>query len=346
MRPKADARASFRKALTARRLVIVAGGPTQGRTVVAAAVAAALARLGPTLLVDADDPQHRLSECFVYSSLTSDMKTEELPKPVPVRVGPASADLRFARLSRAHTHEFLERLMATRQWRKMMLDDGGSIASAVGMPLEHLVGIIDCLRPLPGAEMPVALARLLASESARGAKHVVVDAGAAGLAAQFQSIPPVVADGLSGLLQMQELVASMKDMVPGAFSAGVRMLVGQQVTQSAREQFRATTKGMADLRSDLAHLVGMGHSVLLVAPRRPSIGGVQGNLRMVERLQPSCMALGWNPADGSLPADAPPWAPPGLATVTLPSMAGVGGTDLSPDEYAALVASLADLLSE
>lgn len=337
---------SFRQAIAGQRVLLVAGGTTSGRTRVSAAAAVALSRSAPTLLVDADDPQHGLGDQLGLEGYES----SELPRPVAVKVDGHVGDLKFARLSRIDTLAFLERLMGTSQWRKMIATDGAGakVAAAMGVPVEGMLGVLDALRPLPGAEMPVALARLLSSEPAKHMKYVVVDAGAAGLAAQFQSIPPVVADGLAGLLQLQGLLAKAKNAVlPGTITVGMRMLVGSEARFAARAQLEATNMGLDVLRTDMAHLAGMERAVLLVTPRRPGMGGVQGAIRMVDRLQPSCVALTWNQADGELPRGRPRWLKQGPAAVTLPLLVPASSLAEAADmQDDALLMAMADIMLE
>ena len=90
------------------------------------------------------------------------------------------------------------------------------------MPVNELLDLLDILRPPPGCEMPIALARLLQSESGRSAKSVVVDGGAAALVDQLQRVPPSISDTLGAILRLHHLLeAGRAAAVPTAVVAGL-----------------------------------------------------------------------------------------------------------------------------
>lgn len=295
----------------------------------AAAAALALARLRqrPALLVDADDPAHGMGGALGLGAEllpSGAQKALQLELKLPDQAG---ASVAAARLCAAETRAFLEELLAAQRWRKLLEDDSGAkVVAAMGMPLSELLGILDCVQPPPGAEMPVALARLLRVQKSPKEKkdlatrQVVVDAGAAALAVQLQSVPPAVADGLGGFLKLQDLLkAARKAAVPSAVASGLRMLVGVPAKRDGwRSQFATTVQGLELLREDMASLAAMEKGVLLVLPFRPGRAGEQAACRTIERLKPICIALTGHCADGADVAPRPPWLPPGPAVVTLP----------------------------
>lgn len=309
---------SFRAALSARRVLFVAGGSTAGRAPVAAAAALALFRAssGSTLLVDADHPAHGMG----------DVLGTELPVGEPVELKlfgkVLGSSLSGAQLSGPETQQFLEQLLATNEWRRLLEQDAGvKMAASMGIPIGELLGILDCVRPPPGAEMPVALARLLSGGSSLKAKHVVVDAGAAAIAAQLQSVPRAVADGLEGLLKLQDLVKRARagaSVWPGAVATGLRLLVNKEVREDASAQFSATLQRVKRLHAAMSAMASADTAVLLVLPHSPGKAGERAACRLVDSLRPVGIALTGHAPGGASVAPRPAWLPAGPAVVTLP----------------------------
>ena len=166
------------------------------------------------------------------------------------------ASVAAAQLCASTTREFLERLLAAKRWRALLEDGTGArLVAAMGMPMQELMGVLDCVQPPPGAEMPVALAQLLRRTSPQNPEnpenpaspfesmHAVVDAGAPALAVQLQSVPPAVAEGLGGVLRLQDLVRAAKQAaVPSAVTSGLQMLIGASADdrEDWRDAFKAT----------------------------------------------------------------------------------------------------------
>mmetsp|Transcript_112857 Transcript_112857/g.364312 ORF Transcript_112857/g.364312 Transcript_112857/m.364312 type:complete len:346 (-) Transcript_112857:84-1121(-) len=317
---------SFRAVLGAQRLLFVAGGSTAGRAQVAAAAALALARRAPTLLVDADDPAHGMGDV---------LGVEELPssEPMPVSLAGSSgrvdearnpggalpSALSAVRLSGPDTRSFLEKLLAAKEWRRLMEQHAGAqVAASIGIPIGELLSVLDCVRPPPGADMPVALARLLTLGGSAQAQHIVVDAGAAALAAQLQSVPPAVAGGLEGFLRLQRLLRDARQAaVPSAVASGLRLLIGKEVRDGASAQFAETLRRVEELHAATAALASADKAVLLVLPQRPGLAGARAACRLVESLQPCCVVLTDHTLGGPPPASRPDWLPPGLAVAHL-----------------------------
>lgn len=310
--PSAGASKAIESELASRRLVFVAGGSTAGRTPVAAAVALALVRRGGTLLVDANDPAHGMGD-----TLQTDLLSTE---PLPLNIPGSPPSLITARLSCLETRAFMENLLATDKWRRLIEDDAGSrMAAAVGIPVTDLLSVLDCVRPPPGAEMPVALARLLRRPAAMSASHVVVDAGAATLATQLQVVPPAVADALEGITRFQTLIRKAREAaMPAAMASGLRFLVGKNVRESATAQFVATMELIQELQIAMKALASAEKTTLLVLPYSPGRAGVKSACRLVERLQPTCVALTHYRSGPANLAPRPEWLPPGPSVVTLP----------------------------
>lgn len=316
---------SFRASLASRRVLLVAGGISAGRVEVAAAAALALARTSTTLLVDADSPAHGLSE-----ALDTCLQCME---PAPLKPSGASerdivtpsevANLSAAVLSRRQTRSFLTDVLSVDKWKSFIEEDAGArLARAVGVPIVELLAVLDCLRPPPGAEMPVALAQLLNHESSKQSAHVVVDAGAAALAAQLQTVPPAVADGLDGLLKFQSIIKeARKAVVPMPVSAGLGLLIGGRKTNWITE-YDAMIERLLDLRNSMSALALEDKAVLLALPSHPGRADEQTARRLIEYLQPICVALtGYTGRHANL-APRPEWVPPGPAVVTLPWVEG------------------------
>ncbi|CAE8631257.1 unnamed protein product [Polarella glacialis] len=272
----------------------------------------ALSRKAPTLLVDADDPAHGMGDALGIGDLPIDR-----PKALQLLQG---EDLSAAQLSGPSTRIFLEHLLAADKWRRLLEDDAGAkLVAALGVPMGGLLQVLDCVQPPPGAEMPVALARLLAQTTEARLPHVVVDGGAAVLAVQLQSVPPAVADGLGGFLRLQELIkVARESAMPSAVISGIRLFVGRSSRQEWSSQYQTTITGLEQLREAMSGLAQADKAVLLVLPYRPGRAGERAACRTIERLQPSCIALTGHKEPGATFAERPTWLPPGPAVVMLP----------------------------
>ncbi|CAE7568282.1 yop-1 [Symbiodinium natans] len=238
------------------------------------------------------------------------------------------ASVAAAQLCASTTREFLERLLAAKRWRALLEDGTGArLVAAMGMPMQELMGVLDCVQPPPGAEMPVALAQLLRRTSPQNPEnpenpaspfesmHAVVDAGAPALAVQLQSVPPAVAEGLGGVLRLQDLVRAAKQAaVPSAVTSGLQMLIGASADdrEDWRDAFKATVTGLRQLRQDMAALAEADTGVLLVV-HWPG-PGERAAQRLVDRLSPICAVLIGFPDN-----IVPPWLS-GIPTVSLPAM--------------------------
>lgn len=302
----------FQTTLAARRLLFVAGGNTSGRAHVAAAAALALARgggVGSTLLVDADEPAHCMCD-----TVGVDLPVNELAEFRSFN-GVQVPSLQVAQLSRPETRKFLEHLLAAREWKRVLEQDSGmKMAANMGIPVDEVLGILDCFRPPPGAEMPVALARLLSTGPS--IQHVVVDVGAPSLASQLESVPPAVADGLEGLLRLKGLV--QKISIPSALSSGFRFLVGDDVRQDAAAQFRSTLGSVQLLHTAMSALAKDSKAILLVLPRQLGPSGVRRASKLLENLKPIGVVLTGSNLDTTVMLKRPPWLPAGVPFVDLP----------------------------
>lgn len=303
---------TFEKVLGARRIIYVTGSLSAGRASVAGAAALALTRRAPTLLVDADDPVHGLG--YTLGS--------ELPIATPKRLQTPWADAKpliATRLSGTSTRAYLSELLAADKWRQLLEAESGSrIMSTFGLPLGDLADVLGCVQPPPGAEMPVALATLLDSVDAHRAKHVVVDAGTTVSTMQLQNVPQAGAQGLNGLMKLQQLLQGSGNLgaVPAAVAMGFRLVVSQRETMGA--QFSEMMEGIAKLSNSMSSLASAEKTVLLVLPYQPGHAGEQAACRMIERLDPGCIALtGYREGDAHC-APRPSWLPPGPVAVTLP----------------------------
>lgn len=319
--------ARFADALCERRVLFVSGSNARGRASVAAAAALARAcNQGPSLLVDADDPVHGMADVLGEHELPSDGQSLLwLESPVQKEQVLCQASIAAAQLCAWTTREFLEELLAAKRWRALLEDGTGArLVAAMGMPMQELLGVLDCVQPPPGAEMPVALAQLLQTSKDKEPMGAVVDAGAPALAVQLQSVPPAVAEGLGGVLRLQELVKVAKQAaVPSAVSSGLQMLIGNSDREDWRDHFKATMAGLQQLRQDMAALAEADTGVLLVV-HWPG-PGERAAQRIVDRLSPVCAVLIGFPDDGT---PLLPWLS-GIPTVSLPAMEeispGLGG---------------------
>ncbi|CAE6923357.1 yop-1 [Symbiodinium sp. CCMP2592] len=319
--------ARFVDALCERRVLFVSGSNARGRASVAAAAALARAcNQGPSLLVDADDPVHGMADVLGEHELPSDGRSLLwLEAPVQKEQQVCQASIAAAQLCAWTTREFLEELLAAKRWRALLEDGTGArLVAAMGMPMQELLGVLDCVQPPPGAEMPVALAQLL--QSSKEPMRAVVDAGAPALAVQLQSVPPAVAEGLGGVLRLQELVKAAKQAaVPSAVSSGLQMLIGSSPDREDwRDHFKVTMAGLQQLRQDMAALAEADTGVLLVV-HWPG-PGERAAQRVVDRLSPVCAVLVGFPGD--VPFPFPKWLS-GIPTVSLPAFEemspGLGG---------------------
>lgn len=326
---------SFGARLASRRLLLVAGGSTAGRAHVAAAAALYLARSAPTLLVDANEPAHVLAE--ILETKAPEDEPASLLQPGDPR---AAGGLSLAQLSGPETRRFLESVLATDQWRRIIEDDAGiSFAQSVGVPVSGLLGVLDCIRPPPGAEMPIALARLLGGGGvAAEAEHVVVDAGSAAVALQLQVVPPAVADGLQAIHELQSLVKSARSqLLPSAVASGFRMFVGQGMRESASTTYSSTMAKLEDLQHSTRALASAQREVLLVLPHSPGRTCEPAVRRLVDRLQPACIAL----TRCKPGATRPDWIPEGPAVVFLDIDGGVDEVPLGLDGLARFADAMA-----
>eukprot|EP00928_Gymnodinium_smaydae_P071410 TRINITY_DN55004_c0_g1_i1.p1 TRINITY_DN55004_c0_g1~~TRINITY_DN55004_c0_g1_i1.p1 ORF type:complete len:398 (-),score=98.09 TRINITY_DN55004_c0_g1_i1:47-1240(-) len=349
---RSDDGGGFAAALARNRLLLVAGGHTAGRSSVAAAAALALARSRPTLLVDADDPAHSLGDTLGIEVPAAEFGAASDPCIVPARGCNGSwqgaltdehgLSLAATWLCGTSTRAFLEELLAAEGWRRCLSEaEGASLAASLGVPVKEMLGIFDCLRPPPGAEMPVALGQLLRSEAAAQRERVVVDAGAAASAGLLQSVPSALSVGLDGVLRAHELLKRAQSAaVPSMVSSGLRLLVGQRDRHRWTAQSVAMLQGLTKLREAMSTLATAEKSVLLVLPYRPGSAGERAALRLIEYLKPSCIALTGYCKSSASEAPRPPWIPAGPAVVTLP-----WGEDSRPTGMEAL-SLLADAMLE
>eukprot|EP00929_Paragymnodinium_shiwhaense_P118536 TRINITY_DN90453_c0_g1_i1.p1 TRINITY_DN90453_c0_g1~~TRINITY_DN90453_c0_g1_i1.p1 ORF type:complete len:389 (-),score=74.07 TRINITY_DN90453_c0_g1_i1:184-1350(-) len=318
---------AFRDALYQRPLLFVAGGSTAGRAHVAAAAGLALARSKRTLLVDADFPAHGLGDALgvqlpVMSSAAKRLEIPGLP-----------TALEAVKLCGPQTQKYLLTLLAADKWRSLLEHDNSlKMATSFGLPIKELAQLLSAVRTPPGAEMPIALARLLAQLGASSlptsglkkkyerVEHVVVDAGAAALAAQLQHVPVAVSEGLQGFLMVHRLIKSVKDAaMPAAMTSGLRMLVGREVRENASAQMAETLRNIEQLHAAMASLARTDSSVLLVLPYAPGKGAVGAAQRLIDALRPSCIALTHFPAAAEASsAPRPDWIPDHLPVLTLP----------------------------
>eukprot|EP00746_Dinoflagellata_sp_MGD_P091149 gnl/MRDRNA2_/MRDRNA2_36093_c0_seq1.p1 gnl/MRDRNA2_/MRDRNA2_36093_c0~~gnl/MRDRNA2_/MRDRNA2_36093_c0_seq1.p1 ORF type:complete len:383 (+),score=71.31 gnl/MRDRNA2_/MRDRNA2_36093_c0_seq1:108-1256(+) len=322
---------TFWTALAEKRLIVVTGHGTSGRASVAAAAAMALARQTRTLIVDADDPAHGMQDVIgiQFNEDVQDvhcvrrkLSSGKLPRASWTGAKLVGDDCKLAasQLSALGTREFLEHLLAADAWRQLIEDDSGAnVLNSMGIPVKDLVGILECVRVPPGAEMPVALARLLQTKFVQEWDYVVVDAGAPALAAQLQSVPPVVANALQGLMSMQKLVKIARDKVmPSAVMAGLRVLTSNKTRTDWVCQYAEVLDGLEKLRVAMLGLSCMEKTLLLVLPYHAGKADQRAARRIIERLKPNCIALtGYEEKTAHL-APRPDWLPEGPEVVTLP----------------------------
>lgn len=341
---------AFEQALAKERLILVAGYGTAGRSSVAAATAIALARQRSTILVDADDPVHGIEDImgieFGEDAQVSSSQGASWTQPMQLD---SDGALSASKLSALGTRNFLEKLLAADAWRRLLEDSSGaSVVAAMGISVRDLVGILECVRPPPGAEMPVALARFLHKKTDKKWDYVVVDAGVPALAAQLQSVPPVVAGGLEGLLNLQRIIKiARNNVMPSAIISGLKVLAGSQTRRSWSGQISQVVHGLEELRLAMASLASMKKTFLLVLPYHACSAEQKGACRIIERLKPTCIALtGYDESTAHL-APRPSWLPDGVPVITLPwaeegrMQKPVGGEELVPLADAMLNSRLA-----
>lgn len=302
-------RRSFADVLEENPLLLVAGDCSEKSCIVAVAAGIALSRKGSTFIVDADEPALRMSDV-----LGLELRVSE-PTAVPL---PGGGSLSAARLSALDTREFLTRILASDDWRRLIETDSGTrFVKSLGVPVNELLDLLDILRPPPGCEMPIALARLLQSESGRSAKSVVVDGGAAALVDQLQRVPPSISDTLGAILRLHHLLeAGRAAAVPTAVVAGLRMLVGTK-PEGLSLHLGKLHDGLVELHADMTNFAASEKAVLLVLSNCPDVVTERAALRVISRVQPSCVAwVGADPSEGLAPR--PHWMPPDLPVVSLP----------------------------
>jgi hypothetical protein len=128
-----------------------------------------------------------------------------------------------------------------------------------------------------------------------------VDAGAAVLAVQMQSVPLAVSEGLKGILKLHDLLkVASRTPLPAALSSGVRFMIGAQLgdtQESIRAQLAQTLVGLEHLRCSMASLASEEKTILLVLPYRPGRAGEKAASRTIDRIQPDCIALSGYDAD-------------------------------------------------
>lgn len=305
---------AFGAALSSSRLLLVAGGSTAGRATVAATAALALARSNRTLLVDADHPAHGMEDVLrVPIPVTT-------PAPVALpRCSAGGGSLSAVQLCGPTTRSFLEGLLGAPEWKRLLEQDSGTkMAASMGIPIAELLSVLDCIRPPPGVEMPIALARLLTTCTQED--YVVVDAGAAALAGQLQSVPPAVASGLEGFMRFTQIMKLVrKAAFPSVFTSGFNLLVGKDMREGALAQFGATLGHLEELHTATTALAAADKSMLLVLPRHPGPELQRAVERVVDNLQPRCVAF---TCAGGLHdpnnAGRPDWLPPGPEVVSIP----------------------------
>lgn len=308
---------AFGAALSSSRLLLVAGGSTVGRANVAATAALALARSSRTLLVDADHPAHGMED--VLRCPIPSIK----PAPVPLPSCSAGGSLSAVQLCGPATRSFLEGLLGAPEWKRLLEQDSGTkMAASMGIPIAELLSILDCIRPPPGVEMPVALARLLTTHT--HFDHVVIDAGAAALAEQLQSVPPAVASGLEGFMRFTQIMKVVRQAaLPLVLTSGLNLIVGKDMREGAAAQFGATLNHLEELHTATTALAAADKSVLLVLPQQPGPEVERAAARIVDSLQPRCVAFTCA-TEVHDPEDArrPDWLPPGPQIVNIPLVNG------------------------
>jgi len=308
----------FGAALSSSRLLLVAGGSSAGRATVAATAALALARNSRTLLVDADHPAHGME----------DVLRVPIPsiRPAPVTLPSSSAcggSLSAVQLCGPATRSFLEGLLGANEWKRLLKQDSGTkMAASMGIPIAELLSILDCIRPPPGVEMPVALARLLNTNAQDD--YVVVDAGAAALAGQLQSVPPAVASSLEGFMRFTHIMKLVRDStLPSVLTSGLSLLVGKDMLDGAAAQFQAMLGHLEELHTATTTLAAADKAVLLVLPQHPGPEAERAAARIVDSLQPRCVVFTCA-SEVHDPNDAgrPVWLPPGPEVVSIPLVDG------------------------